>query len=95
MIVSSGAVCQQYEVIGLVVGFASVSEGCDGGIKVEETYRIALKRMTESAAAQGADGLIYVNFQNRVAVKAGCAGTAQAFEDFAWGTAIKLEGTAS
>lgn len=90
MIISSGAVCQQYQVLGLVVGFASVSEGCSGGIKVEDTYQMALKRLTESATAKGADGLIFVNFQNRVAVKAGCIGTAQAFEVFAWGTAVKF-----
>lgn len=90
MIISSGAVCEQYQVLGLVVGFASVSEGCSGGIKVEDTYQMALKRLTESATAKGADGVIFVNFQNRVAVNAGCTGTAQAFEVFAWGTAVKL-----
>jgi len=90
MIISSGGVCQQYQVLGLVVGFASVSEGCGGGIKVEDTYQVALKRLTESAVAKGADGLIFVNFQNRVAVKAGCTGTSQAFEVFAWGTAVKF-----
>lgn len=91
MIVSSGAVCQQYEVLGLVVGFASASEGCSGGIKVEDTYQMALKRLTESATAKGANGLIFVNFQNRVAINTGCIGPTQAFEVFAWGTAVKIQ----
>lgn len=90
MIISSGGVCEQYQVLGLVVGFASVSEGCSSGVNVEGTYQTALRRLTESATAQGADGLIFVNFQNRVAVKPGCTGPSQAFEVFAWGTAVKF-----
>ncbi|MEB3232154.1 MAG: hypothetical protein VKJ64_14185 [Leptolyngbyaceae bacterium] len=51
MLISSGAICQQYQVLDLVIGFASVSEGCSGGIQVEEAYRTALKRLRETAAA--------------------------------------------
>jgi hypothetical protein len=75
---------------GLVVGFASQSEGCSGSIQIEKTYRAALQRLIDSAAAMHANGLIYVNFQNRVASQAGCNNTKQVFEVFAWGTAVRL-----
>jgi hypothetical protein len=74
MIVSSGGICERYEVIGMVVGFASTQEGCSGGIHVEQTYDAALKRLLESANAQGATGLLFVNFQNRFASAAGLSG---------------------
>ncbi|MBO9998841.1 MAG: heavy metal-binding domain-containing protein [Cyanobacteria bacterium SID2] len=90
MIVSSGGIDQNYRVLGLVVGFASDTEGCSGGIAVENTYQSALKRLMESASAQGANGLLYVNFQNRFAATGGCSGPKQAFEVFAWGTAVQL-----
>ncbi len=88
MIVSSGGVCHKYQVLGLVVGFASKTEGCGTGTPVEEVYHLALKRLKEAAIQKGASGLLFVNFQNRVAVSNGCTGPKQAFEVFAWGTAV-------
>jgi hypothetical protein len=89
MIISSGSISEQYQTLGLVVGFASNAEGCTGGVGVEKTYQMALKRLTESAVAKGANGLIFVNFQNRVAVKPGFI-PQQVFEVFAWGTAVRI-----
>jgi uncharacterized protein YbjQ (UPF0145 family) len=90
VIISSGRICEMYQTLGLVVGFASQSEGCNGPVQVEKTYRAALQRLIDSAAAMRANGLIYVNFQNRVASQTGCNGTKQVFEVFAWGTAVRL-----
>ena len=90
MVISSGRICEVYETIGLVVGFASKAEGCSGQIDIEPTYRAALQRLVESAKAMKATGLIYVNFQNRVASRAGCGHSKQVFEVFAWGTAIRF-----
>ena len=90
MIVSSGRICEMYETVGLLVGFASKSEGCGGKIDVEAVYKAALARLMESAKAVKATGLIYVNFQNRVANSASCGGTKQVFEVFAWGTAVRF-----
>lgn len=89
MLVSSGDANRPFVALGLVVGFASESEGCSGGINVEGVYEAALKRLTESATARGATGLLFVNFQNRMATAAGCTGPKQAFEVFAWGTAVR------
>jgi len=72
MIVSSGAICEPYQTIGLVVGFASKTEGCGGKMAVEDTYKSALQRLIESAKSRKANALIYVSFQNRVASQAGC-----------------------
>lgn len=90
IIVSSGAICADYTVLGMVIGFASKSEGCGGDIPVESVYTAALQRLTESARARYANGLIYVNFQNRVASTAGCGNAKQVFEVFAWGTAVRF-----
>lgn len=87
MIVSSGGVWTKYQVIGLVVGFASKTEGCSG-TPIEPVYHLALKRLTEAAKQKGAAGLLFVNFQNRRAVSQGCTGPSQVFEVFAWGTAV-------
>ena len=90
MLVSSGSICESYATIGLVIGFASKTEGCSGKIAVEDTYKQALKRLIESAKAKKANGLINVAFQNRVASSAGCGAPNQVFEVFAWGTAIQI-----
>jgi hypothetical protein len=90
MKISSGGVSQPFRVIGIVIGFASTTESCGSGLKVEATYKAALDRLVESATAKGANGLLFVNFQNRAAVAQGCAGPTQAFEVFAWGTAVQL-----
>jgi uncharacterized protein YbjQ (UPF0145 family) len=90
MLVSSGAICERYQTIGLVVGFASKTEGCGGKIAIEDTYKAALKRLIESATASKANALLFVSFQNRVASTAGCGGAQQVFEVFAWGTAVRV-----
>jgi uncharacterized protein YbjQ (UPF0145 family) len=92
MVISSGGVTGKYRVLGLVVGFASVAEGCTGGIEIEGVYRASLRRLVESAEAMGANGLLFVNFQNRVASTVGCNNQGkQVFEVFSWGTAVQLE----
>ncbi len=89
--ISSGGICRPYSVIGLVIGFASQTEGCGGGAPVERTYYLALKRLSEAARAKGASGLLFVNFQNRVAVAKNCGSYQQAFEVFAYGTAVNFD----
>ena len=89
--ISSGGACQSYNVIGLVIGFASQTEGCGGGAPIESTYYLALKRLSEAARAKGASGLLFVNFQNRVAVAKNCGSYQQAFEVFAYGTAVNFD----
>jgi hypothetical protein len=90
VVVSSGPICAEYNVLGLVVGFASKTEGCSGTIAVEGVYQTALQRLIEGARGRGANGLIHVNFQNRIASQAGCGSAKQVFEVFAWGTAIQF-----
>ena len=87
-ILSSTTLAQDYDSLGLVIGFASKTEGCRGSIDVEKTYRQALDRLIESARSKSANGVIGVCFQNRVASTAACVGQQQVFEVFAWGTAV-------
>jgi hypothetical protein len=88
IVVSSGAICADYNTLGMVVSFASKADGCGGAISVESVYNTALQLLIQSALARGANGLIFVNFQNRVASQAGCGSSRQVFEVFAWGTAV-------
>ena len=87
---SSGQICAEYDTLGLVVGFASKAEGCFSSIPVESVYNMALQRLIEGAKAKNANGLIFVNFQNRFASQSGCGTVSQVFEVFAWGTAIRF-----
>lgn len=85
MIVSSGAICEPYETIGLVVGFASSASS-------ETAFKRARERLLESAAAKQADALIHVHFQTNPSRGKGCAlKNRQVLEVFAWGTAVRLE----
>jgi len=90
MLTSSGSIEEEYETIGLVVGFASSRQTWRGTVDVPKAYKASLQSLVESARARGADGVIHVSFQNRVAIGPGCAGSKQVFEVFAWGTAVKL-----
>ncbi len=89
MVISSGDANRPFKVLGLVTGFASRSEGCGVGVQIEQTYDLAMARLKDSASELGASGLLFVNFQNRVASKQACGGPQQVFEVFAWGTAVR------
>jgi len=89
VLVSSGDANRPFKVLGLVVGFASRGQGCQGKVDVEAVYEKALQRLTESAEALEASGLLFVNFQNRVASTQACGTSQQTFEVFAWGTAVR------
>lgn len=89
MLLSAGDICEQYQTLGMVVGFASKTEGWGGGIKIEDAYATALDRLKDSAQAKGANAVIHINFQNRVGSSSGCGGQSQVLEVFAWGTAVK------
>ena len=91
MVMSSGAIGEPYRTLGMVIGFASATEGCGGGINGEQVYQTAMKRLQESATAMSANAVIFVSFQNRAASKQGCGGPSQVFEVFAWGTAVYVD----
>ncbi|AUX28252.1 MULTISPECIES: heavy metal-binding domain-containing protein [Sorangium] len=88
MLMCSGGVTQSYQVLKMVFGFASVVDGCGGTLNTQGAYHAALQRLEESATAIGAHGVLFIGFQNRVASAQGCTGPKQAFEVFAWGTAV-------
>ena len=90
MITSTGGISDPFDVIQVVIGFASREEGCGGALKVSDVYGEAYKRLVESAAASRADGVIFISFQNRFAASQACSGSKQVFEVFSWGTAIRL-----
>lgn len=84
MITSAGDIKESYATLG--VGFASYSA------KGAFDYTAALSKLTKFAQQNGADGVIYVSFNERSALgKEGCFGndTVQIFEVRCWGTMIK------
>lgn len=90
MLTSSGPISEPHNTIGMVIAFASATEGFSKNISVESTYELALKQLIASAKAKKANGLINVSFQNRISASQGCGGPKQVFEVFAWGTAVEI-----
>lgn len=83
--VSAGEIPGHYAVIGLVFGFGSNANPVTA-------YQLATDSLKQAALQTGANSLLHVNFQNRIATSTsrGCFGetTVQVLEVFAWGTAV-------
>lgn len=99
MLTAAGNINEPYEVVGVVHAMASRSPQSEGFGKpkvmpVMATYQDALSRLTEAAARSGANGVIHVAYEQRLAVgsRPGCTGdkTEQVLEVYAWGTAVIL-----
>jgi uncharacterized protein YbjQ (UPF0145 family) len=90
MIASTGGISDPFDIVQVVIGFASQEEGCGGTIKTSAVYAEAYKRLLESASALKAEGVIFISFQNRFAVSQACGSSKQVFEVFSWGTAIRI-----
>jgi uncharacterized protein YbjQ (UPF0145 family) len=98
MLVASGNINREYEVLGMVhavVVRTQTSVGCTGkggGLPVQEAYQEATKALHASAIASGGDGVIHVGFDYRQSsTNIGCNNTKPTFEVYGWGTAIKLK----
>ena len=98
MLIASGNINQEYEVLGLVhtvVVKQQNSAGCNGkggGLPVQTAYTDAGQALHAAAIASGGDGVIHVGFDYRQsAVSIGCNNTKPTIEIYGWGTAIKLK----
>lgn len=99
MLTAAGNINEAYEVIGVVHAMANRTPQSEGFGKpkvmpVMAAYEDALSRLKDAAKRSGANGLIHISYEQRVAVgnRPGCTGdrAEQVLEVYAWGTAITL-----
>lgn len=102
MLISSGNINQPYTVIGMVYAVVTREQpkaGCGkvSGLPVQKAYEAAGEALYNAAKASKGDGVINIGYDYRVASKTvGCNNNEKPlFEVYAWGTAVKLENTAS
>lgn len=96
ILTAAGDINTPYQVLGVVHATASRtpgSAGCTGvaGLPIQDTYQAATEALKSAAAASGADGVIHIGYDYRMAsTTVGCNNTTPQFEVYAWGTAVKL-----
>jgi uncharacterized protein YbjQ (UPF0145 family) len=90
LIVSSGNICQPYDVIDLVMAHAVSKETFLSKISSIGAYKEVLQSLKERAVELGADALIYVSFQSNLATVRTFLASVNAYEVVAWGTAVRF-----
>lgn len=86
MIISTGDIRQDYQIIDVVFAYGEQKEGILGGINKQKAFENVKNDLSKNAAAVGADAVIYATFDYRVAID----GKKQVLEFIANGTAVKL-----
>jgi hypothetical protein len=96
MLLATGNINQDYEIVGVVhavIVKKAESTGCSaGGLPIEGAYKEVTQTLFARAQAAGASGVIHIGYDHRVSTsRVGCtSNTIANFEVYAWGTAIKL-----
>jgi uncharacterized protein YbjQ (UPF0145 family) len=98
MLLATGNINEAYEVLGVVhavVSKRAEKKGCSStGLPVEAAYKEGTNALAAQASASGADGVIHIGYDYRMATaRVGCGGgeLVSTFELYAWGTAIRLK----
>ncbi len=79
---------EPFKVLGLVVGFTKQERKHRRG--GQAAYEKGLKAAHRECRKSWVQAVFFSSdFQNRVAIAQGCGGPRQAFEVFAWGTAVQ------
>ena len=87
---SSGDIKRSYEVCGLVYTYGSTTDGIFKEKNIKDAYRIATKELGDEAKMNyGADAVIYIHLEHRVAVDKGVL-QLQCFEVVGYGTAVRF-----
>ncbi|MCX6726231.1 MAG: heavy metal-binding domain-containing protein [Candidatus Shapirobacteria bacterium] len=79
------------EILEIVFAYGSSSGGMFKTANPLEAYPKVRDQLAEAGTKIGADAVIGAHFDYRVASKQGCGGDTQAFEVFAYGTAVKFK----
>jgi len=89
MVLSTGDIKRDYEIIDLVFAYGdSTAEGCFGNCTPSQAYEKAAQILGHNAMGKGANAVINVRFDFRVAQD---YRNKQVFEVFAYGTAVKVK----
>lgn len=87
---STGEVPFSYEIIDIVFAYSNSSENFFQGANPIQAYEEVSNVLEQTAAQMGADAVIWIKYDYRVALNQGPLGPNQVFEVFAYGTAVKL-----
>lgn len=87
---STGDVPFDYEIIDVIFAYGNSSESLFQGANPMQAYERVSMRLEQIAAQMGADAVIWIRYDYRVALNQGLIASNQVFEVFAYGTAVKL-----
>lgn len=90
VILSTGEVPFNYKIIDVVFAYGNSSETFFKGANPMQAYERVSTMLEQAAAKIGADAVLWVKYDYRVAPNQGLFGPNQVFEVFAYGTAVKL-----
>ena len=87
---STGGIPFDYVIIDVIFAYGNSSETFFKGANPMQAYERVSNRLEQIAAQMGADTVLWVQYDYRVALNQGLFGPNQVFEVFAYGTAVKL-----
>jgi uncharacterized protein YbjQ (UPF0145 family) len=90
ILLSTGEVQYQYRVIDVVFAYGNSSQSFFKDANPMEAYQRVSVMLEQAAAQIGANAVLWVKYDYRVALTQGLIGPNQVFEVFAYGTAVKL-----
>lgn len=90
MILSTGDIPNKYKIVDLVFASGDSTQGIFKSCQPIAAYQKVSQLLGEVAQSVGADAVINIKLDFRVAVSQGILGNNQAFEVFGYGTAVKL-----
>lgn len=91
VLLSTGDIREQYEIVDLVFTHGSSSEGDLKGVEPPQAFQILADWLGQTALKAGANAVIHIRFDFKIAQ--GILGN-RAFEVFAYGTAVKVTSNA-
>jgi Putative heavy-metal-binding len=90
-VMSTGDIPYPYEIVGLVFAQGNSTEGVFADADPAKAYQLVADMLGKEAKDRGANGVIHIRMDYRVAVTGGLLGPRQAFEVFGYGTAVRVK----
>jgi transcriptional regulator of nitric oxide reductase len=90
IILSTGEIPFDYKIIDVVFAYGHSSQTFFRGANPMEAYQRVSDILEQTAAQIGAEAVLWVKYDYRVALSSGLVTTNQVFEVFAYGTAVKI-----
>ena len=90
ILLSTGEAPTNYQIIDVVFAYGNSSQTFFKGANPMEAYQRVSDMLEQAAAQIGANAVLWVKYDYRVAINQGLVLTNQVFEVFAYGTAVRL-----